>query len=209
MIQLGLATLTLLALGLLPMLGASAAGAEDDHPVVVLDTTAGPITLELDRARAPLTVDNFLKYVDASFYDNTVFHRVIPGFMIQGGGFTEQQGALMEKPTREPIKNESGNGLSNQRGTIAMARTSNPDSATAQFFINLADNSRLDHYGGGYAVFGRVTAGLDAVDRITKIPTGQKEAVVRDPRGNTLRDALDDVPTTTVLIKSARRKPRS
>src|SRR3954466_11435788 len=115
MIQLGLATLTLLALGLLPMLGASAAGAEDDHPVVVLDTTAGPITLELDRAKAPITVDNFLKYVDSGFYDNLIFHRVIPEFMIQGGGKTDKG---PEKETRPPIKNESRNGLSNVRGTI-------------------------------------------------------------------------------------------
>lgn len=206
MIHLGLVTLALLALGLLPMLGVSAAGAEADRPVVVLDTTAGPITLELDRAKAPATVDNFLKYVDANFYDNTVFHRVIPGFMIQGGGFGEQNKALVEKPTREPIKNESGNGLSNQRGTIAMARTSNPNSATAQFFINLVNNTQLDHYGGGYAVFGRVTEGMDIVDQIARTPTGQKEAAIRDPRGNTLRDVLEDVPTTTILIKSARRK---
>ena len=120
------------------MTDASAADSPD-HPVVVLDTTAGPITLELDRAKAPITVDNFLKYVDAGFYDGLIFHRVIPGFMIQGGGINEQ---LQEKTEglRPPIQNEARNGLSNVRGTIAMARTPNPNSATSQFFINLVDN---------------------------------------------------------------------
>ena len=144
----------------LSMTDASAADSPD-HPVVVLDTTAGPITLELDRTKAPITVDNFLKYVDAGFFDGLIFHRVIPGFMIQGGGFNEQ---LQEKSEgmRPPIQNEARNGLSNVRGTIAMARTSNPNSATSQFFINLVDNrSSLDPNpdSAGYAVFGKVICG--------------------------------------------------
>ena len=128
----------LLGLCALSMADASAADSAD-NPVVVLDTTAGPITLELDRAKAPITVDNFLKYVDAGFFDGLIFHRVIPGFMIQGGGFSDK---LEEKTEgmRPPIQNEARNGLSNIRGTIAMARTSNPNSATSQFFINLVDN---------------------------------------------------------------------
>jgi cyclophilin family peptidyl-prolyl cis-trans isomerase len=188
------------ALGVLGLTGGShAAAADADHPTVVLDTTAGPITVELDRARAPITVDNFLKYVDAGFFDGLVFHRVIPGFMIQGGGFTER---LDEKKDglRPPIRNESGNGLSNQRGTIAMARTDDPHSATAQFFINLVDNTNLDNYGGGYAVFGKVTDGMKAVDEIARVPTGRK---------NTPRGPLDDVPVKPMVIKSARRKAGS
>jgi peptidyl-prolyl cis-trans isomerase A (cyclophilin A) len=169
----------------------------DDHPIVVLDTSLGPITLELDRPKAPITVDNFLKYVDDGFYDNTIFHRVISGFMIQGGGFTD---GLQEKPTRDPIKNESGNGLSNLRGTIAMARTNNPNSATAQFFINHKDNVNLDRFGGGYAVFGKVVSGMDAVDAIAKVATGSKNG----PNG-----PMDDVPLKSVYLKSAKRKVKS
>jgi peptidyl-prolyl cis-trans isomerase A (cyclophilin A) len=169
-----------------------------DSPVVVLDTTAGPITVQLDRARAPITVENFLKYVDAGFFDGLVFHRVIPGFMIQGGGMDEQ---LQEKTAgaRPPIMNEARNGLTNARGTIAMARTNDPNSATSQFFINLVDNSRaLDPNPGsaGYAVFGKVVAGMDVVDAIARVPTGRK-------------GPHDDVPLKTIAIKSARRKPSS
>jgi cyclophilin family peptidyl-prolyl cis-trans isomerase len=173
----------------------AAATAEDDHPVVILDTSLGAITLELDRAKAPITVDNFLKYVDAGYYNGLVFHRVIPGFMIQGGGMTE---ALQEKTEgqRGPIKNESGNGLSNVRGTIAMARKPDPNSATSQFFINLADNSRLDHFGGGYTVFGKVTEGMDSVDAIAKTPTARKSD-------------YDDVPVKPISIKSTKRKAKS
>ena len=149
----------------------------DDNPVVVLDTTAGPITLELDRAKAPITVDNFLKYVDKGFYDGLVFHRVIPGFMIQGGGINEQLRGE-DRGERPPIKNEASNGLSNVRGTIAMARTADPNSATSQFFINLVDNSSSSTQPrvGGYAVFGKVIAGMDVVDAIAKVPTGRKSA---------------------------------
>jgi peptidyl-prolyl cis-trans isomerase A (cyclophilin A) len=131
-------------------------------------TSAGDIVIELDAAKAPGTVANFLGYVRSGHYDGTVFHRVIDGFMIQGGGMDAR---LREKPTKAPIKLEAGNGLSNVRGTLAMARTSNPDSATAQFFINVADNPRLDSFGGGYAVFGRVIEGMDVVDRIRAVPT--------------------------------------
>jgi peptidyl-prolyl cis-trans isomerase A (cyclophilin A) len=190
---------SLLALAAVP----SARGADEDHPVVVLDTTLGPITVELDRAKAPITVDNFLKYVDKGFYDGTVFHRVIgppSAFMVQTGGFTENNGVLFEKRKEAlpPIKNESGNGLSNVRGTLAMARTSDPNSATSQFFINLVDNLRLDNAGGGYTVFGKVTSGMDVVDNISKVETGVKP----DSSGR----PLENVPTAPITIKSAKRK---
>jgi peptidyl-prolyl cis-trans isomerase A (cyclophilin A) len=137
---------------------------------VRLATSEGDIVLELDAAKAPKTVDNFLQYVRAGHYDGLIFHRVIDGFMIQGGGYKADLG---EKPTRKPITLESRNGLSNQRGSIAMARTSDPDSATAQFFINVADNLRLDAAEGrdGYAVFGKVSVGMDVVDKIRVVPT--------------------------------------
>ena len=143
---------------------------------VKLETTMGDIVVELDKAKSPKTVDNFVQYVKAGQYDGTVFHRVIDGFMIQGGGMTPD---MQEKPTRAAIPLEAGNGLSNARGTIAMARTAVPDSATAQFFINVADNGFLDHtaptaQGWGYAVFGRVTAGMDVVEKIKAVATGTK-----------------------------------
>jgi len=141
---------------------------------VKLHTNHGVITLELDADKAPVTVENFLGYVKAGHYDNTVFHRVIDGFMIQGGGF---EPGMKQKPTGEQIKNEADNGLKNDRGTIAMARTQAPHSATAQFFINVADNDFLnfrspDLQGWGYCVFGRVTEGMDVVDSIRKVKTG-------------------------------------
>ncbi|CAM5324960.1 peptidylprolyl isomerase [Thauera mechernichensis] len=141
---------------------------------VKLHTNHGVITLELDADKAPVTVANFLAYVEAGHYDNTIFHRVIDGFMIQGGGF---EPGMNQKPTGEQIKNEADNGLKNERGTIAMARTQAPHSATAQFFINVADNDFLNHrspdtQGWGYCVFGRVTEGLDVVDSIRKVKTG-------------------------------------
>jgi peptidyl-prolyl cis-trans isomerase A (cyclophilin A) len=171
-----------------------------DHPIVVLDTTAGPITLELDRVKAPITVDNFLKYVDKGFYDGLVFHRVIPRFMIQGGGMKDVNNTLMEKRDESipAIKNESGNGLSNTPGTIAMARTSNPDSATSQFFINHGTNVKLDGYGGGYAVFGKVIDGMDVVDAIAKTESTTKLDANQMPHEN--------VPVKPIAIKSARRK---
>jgi peptidyl-prolyl cis-trans isomerase B (cyclophilin B) len=142
--------------------------------MIKLHTNHGVITLELDAARAPKTVENFLAYAGAGHYDNTVFHRVIDGFMIQGGGFAP---GMKQKPTRPPVENEAANGLKNLTGTVAMARTNDPHSATAQFFINVADNDFLDFRaasgsGWGYCVFGRVTDGLDVVERIKGVKTG-------------------------------------
>jgi peptidyl-prolyl cis-trans isomerase B (cyclophilin B) len=166
------------------------------NPVVVMKTTAGDVTIELDIDKAPKTVENFLAYVDAGFYDNTLFHRVIKGFMIQGGGFTK---GMKQKETRPPIENEATNGLKNDRGTIAMARTSFPHSATSQFFINLVDNNFLNHTaeterGWGYCVFGRVSSGMDVVDAIASVPTGA-------------RFGHGDVPLEDVTIVSIRRQP--
>jgi peptidyl-prolyl cis-trans isomerase B (cyclophilin B) len=144
--------------------------------MVKLHTSVGTITLELDSKKAPQTVRNFLDYVAAGHYDNTVFHRVIDGFMIQGGGF---EPGMKQKPARDPIQNEADNGLKNEAGTIAMARTSDPHSATAQFFINVADNAFLDYTsasanGWGYCVFGKVVEGMDVVDKIRTVATGNK-----------------------------------
>jgi len=174
-------------------LAAPAIQAEDKHPVVILDTSFGPIILELDAEKAPKSVENFLKYVDSGFYDNLVFHRVIPKFMIQGGGMDAEMNEK-EEGKRGPIKNESGNGLSNKRGSIAMARTQDLDSATCQFYINLKDNDFLDE--GRYAVFGRVVEGLDVVDKIATVDTGN-------------RGIHRNVPIKPVVIKSARRKPKA
>ncbi|HEX5355163.1 MAG TPA: peptidylprolyl isomerase [Aquabacterium sp.] len=171
----------------LALFGAQLAWAQN----VKIATNLGDIVVQLDAAKAPKTVDNFVQYVKAGHYNGTVFHRVIDGFMIQGGGMTPD---LKEKPTRAPIPLESRNGLSNARGTIAMARTNVPDSATAQFFINVKDNNFLDSSrapdGNGYAVFGKVVSGMDVVDKIRKVETGQK-----GPYG--------DVPVQPVIIKSA------
>ncbi|HKX40791.1 MAG TPA: peptidylprolyl isomerase [Burkholderiaceae bacterium] len=158
---------------------------------VKLATSAGDIVIELDKAKAPKTVDNFVQYVKDGYYNGTVFHRVIPGFMIQGGGMTAD---MKEKTTRAPIPLESRNGLSNLRGTVAMARTQDPSSATSQFFINVQDNARLDaanaRDGNGYAVFGKVISGMDVVDKIRVVPTGS-------------RGMHDDVPLTPVTINKA------
>lgn len=154
---------------------------------VKLSTSAGDIVVELDAAKAPKSVANFVQYVKAGHYSNTVFHRVIDSFMIQGGGMTAD---LAEKPTRAPIALEAGNGLSNLRGTLAMARTGVPDSATSQFFINVVDNPRLDTAGGGYAVFGKVVEGMDVVDKIRMVPVGNK-------------GPYQNVPVTPVVIKQA------
>lgn len=142
-----------------------------DNPMVLMHTTAGDIRIELYPEQAPQTVANFLDYVRSDFYDGTIFHRVIPGFVIQGGGFTAQ---YQHKPTQPPIENEADNGLTNERGTLSMARTSDPDSATSQFFINLSDNPPLNQAPGhpGYAVFGKVVEGMDVVDEIAAEPTG-------------------------------------
>ena len=162
-----------------------------DTPKVIFSTTLGNFMIELYPGKAPITVKNFLAYVDAEYFDNTVFHRVIPGFMIQGGGFTEQ---MQKKPTQPPIKNEAKNGLKNKRGTLSMARTGVVDSATAQFFINLKDNVFLDHGSRdfGYAVFARVIAGMEVIETIAAVPTGNK-------------GSYQNAPKTPVVIKSARR----
>lgn len=164
------------------------------NPVVLLETTSGDILIELYPDKAPKTVENFLQYVDSGFYKNTIFHRVIPGFMIQGGGYTIR---MDEKETQAPIENEANNGVSNERGTIAMARTMDPHSATAQFFINLVDNEFLDFkseslQGWGYCAFGKVTEGMDVVDKIAKVKTKSQ-------------GPHDDVPVDLVIITSASR----
>ena len=161
---------------------------------VTIETSLGTMKASLDEEKAPLTVANFLRYVDAGFYDGTIFHRVIPNFMIQGGGFTPD---MRQKPTQTPVKNEAANGLRNDRGTLAMARTMVVDSATSQFFINHRDNDFLNFrasnpQGFGYAVFGKLTEGLDVLDRIAAVPTGNV-----GPHG--------DVPREPVVIVSIRR----
>jgi cyclophilin family peptidyl-prolyl cis-trans isomerase len=168
-------------------------GSGGKGPVVLIETTKGDIKVQLFEDKAPITVKNFMQYVEDKHYDGTIFHRVIKGFMIQGGGFDQ---LMREKPTRAPIKNESANGLSNKRGTIAMARTAIPDSATAQFYINVVDNQSLDRRsardGVGYCVFGEVIAGMDVVDAIVSVKTGEKSG-------------MDDVPLEPIVIKSIRK----
>jgi peptidyl-prolyl cis-trans isomerase B (cyclophilin B) len=168
------------------------AEAADKNPVVVIDTSKGTIKVELYQDKAPITVKNFLQYVDDKHYDGTIFHRVISDFMIQGGGF---EPGLKEKKSNDPIKNESSNGLSNERGTIAMARTGEPDSATAQFYINVKDNPNLDKAKArdkvGYCVFGKVIEGMDIVDKIKEVKTHSAKG-------------MDDVPVDDVTIKSVR-----
>jgi peptidyl-prolyl cis-trans isomerase B (cyclophilin B) len=179
---------TALALGLL----AGTSLAQDKNPVVEMDTSLGKIKIELFAGKAPVTVKNFLSYVDKKFYDGTIFHRVIPNFMVQGGGM---EPGLKEKQTGDPIKNEASNGLSNKRGTLAMARTSEPDSATAQFFINVKDNTFLDRANAadkvGYAVFGQVISGMDIVDKIRQVETGN-------------RGVHQNVPLQDVVVRSVR-----
>ncbi len=177
------------------MLLATAGSALADNPKVRMETTEGTITMELYPDKAPKSVENFLAYVDEGYYDGTVFHRVIDGFMIQGGGFT---GDLQKKPTKDAIENEADNGLKNERGTIAMARTGDPHSATAQFFINHKDNDFLNHSGKnprgwGYAVFGKVTDGMEVVDKIATTPTGGKGPFPTD------------VPKSTIVIEKVTR----
>ncbi len=163
------------------------------NPVVLVETNMGNFKIELFEDKAPITVKNFLQYVEDKHYDGTIFHRVISDFMIQGGGF---EPGMKEKKTRDPIKNESNNGLSNVKYTVAMARTPQPNSATAQFFINVKDNTFLDKAkardGVGYCVFGRVIEGTDVIDKIKDVPTGSVKG-------------HDDVPTKDVVIKSVRR----
>ncbi|TMH23415.1 MAG: peptidyl-prolyl cis-trans isomerase [Betaproteobacteria bacterium] len=162
--------------------------------MVILHTNYGKIALELDQEHAPKTVANFLDYVRAGHFSNTLFHRVIDGFMIQGGGFTPD---FQPKPTGAPIENEAGNGLKNQRYTVAMARTNDPHSATAQFFINVADNDFLNHRsrdanGWGYCVFGRVVAGTDVVDRIKDVPTGNRGMHQNVPKQDVLIERAEE-----------------
>lgn len=169
--------------------------AQEPKPQVRVQTSQGELLLELEPDKAPKTVANFLRYVDEGFYDNTTFHRVIAGFMIQGGGYTRD---YQRKSTHEPIPNEADNGLKNQRGTVAMARTSDPNSATAQFFINHADNSFLNHRdksrkGWGYTVFGRVIEGMEVVDRIATSATGAGGPFPQD------------VPKTPIVIEKVER----
>jgi len=186
--------IALVGLSLLTVpLGAGAA----DTVRVRLATNLGAIVLELDRGRAPITVANFLTYVEDGFYDGTIFHRVLGDFVIQGGGFTEE---MRQKRTNSPVRNESDNGLSNERGTVAMARTQDPHSATSQFFINVVDNPMLDHGAQGegawgYAVFGRVVGGMDVVDEIRTVPTGR-------------HGMFQDVPQSPVIIESAHVEDR-
>ena len=186
--SLGLATLLVAGSG-------QAAPKAAKGPIVEFVTSQGNIRIQLDAKKAPVSTKNFLAYVKSGHYKGTIFHRVIPGFMVQGGGFTP---GMQEKRTRAAIKNEGGNGLRNARGTLAMARTSDPHSATSQFFINVANNRFLDRDesrdGAGYAVFGRVIKGMDVVDKIVAMPT-------------TTRGGHSDVPTTAIVIKSARVLP--
>jgi len=194
----------LLSFAFLSLVAASCEGepSSEKKPVVIMETSMGTIKIELDAEKAPITVKNFLSYVDDKFYDGTIFHRVIEDFMIQGGGF--QQDGYKEKKTKAGIKNESKNGLSNVRGSIAMARTNDPDSATGQFFINSVDNSRkLDAAalrGVGYAVFGKVIEGQDVVDKIRAVKTGVRELTTPQGKG-----PFEDVPLEDVVIKSVRR----
>ena len=174
------------AIGLTTALLMSTSSFAESAPQVKFQTSLGDFTVEVYPDKAPKTVENFLQYVKDKFYDGTIFHRVIGNFMVQGGGFTP---AMQQKPTRDPVPLEAKNGLKNDRGTIAMARTSNPNSATAQFFVNVVDNNGLNAPspdGFGYTVFGKVTSGMDTIDKIRAAPTGQR-----------------DVPTTQIIINSA------
>lgn len=192
-------TLRLLCGACLLLLATAGAWAEGEekaagNPVVVMTTGQGTIEIELFPDKAPISVENFLRYVDKAYYDGTIFHRVIEGFMIQGGGLTEQ---MTRKPAGDQIKNEADNGLKNTTGTIAMARTGKVDSATSQFFINTFENAMLDHKGPGskfgYAVFGKVVSGMNVVRKIEGTPTSS-------------RGSMGDVPVETILIESIKRK---
>ena len=186
------------ALLLLPFLAALTATAQETNPIVVVKTSMGSFNIELYPDKAPATVKNFLMYVDEGFYAGTLFHRVIDGFMIQGGGLDKE---MNRKKTGDPIVNEAGNKLKNAVGTVAMARTGEPNSATAQFFVNVNDNTPLDYRdssreGIGYCVFGKVVQGMDVVNRIKAVPTGVK-------------NGMRDVPVTPVVIESITRAKAS
>jgi peptidyl-prolyl cis-trans isomerase A (cyclophilin A) len=163
--------------------------------MIRFETTLGEFTVELFEKEAPVTVANFLKYIDDGFFDGTIFHRIVPGFVIQGGGFTED---MSQKRTNPTIKNEADNGLKNERGTLSMARTNDINSATSQFFVNLKDNVALDNSRGnfGYAVFGKVTQGMDVIDQIAAVETGR-------------RKGYEDVPVEAVVMTSVRRLPKN
>jgi cyclophilin family peptidyl-prolyl cis-trans isomerase len=204
--------------GICPVGTSVSQAAQAQNPIVTIETSKGLITIELFADKAPATVANFLKYVDSGFYENTVFHRVIgpnerqpEGFMIQGGGFVNGK-PLQEKQASETIKNEATNKLTNLRGTLAMARTPDPDSASAQFFINLSDNDFLNHRSTkpeefGYAVFGKVLEGMDVVDSIARVETGRSTVMARGQGGRLSPAPFEDVPTEAVVILSAKRKP--
>jgi peptidyl-prolyl cis-trans isomerase A (cyclophilin A) len=159
--------------------------------MIRFETSLGDFTIEFYEKEAPESVANFMRYIDDSFFDGTIFHRIVPGFVIQGGGFTED---MSQKRTKPPVKNEADNGLKNSRGTLSMARTNDINSATSQFFVNLKDNDFLDHSRGnfGYAVFARVTQGMEVIDKIAAVETGR-------------RRGFDDVPLEAVIMKSVRR----
>jgi len=182
-------TVLIFAFHLAPSPAMAGAPKTSEGPKVAIETTLGTFVVELNAKLAPISTANFLNYVDEGFYTGTIFHRVIRGFMIQGGGFTPD---LKKKATKPPIKLEAGNGISNKRGTIAMARTMVRDSATSQFFINVVDNGRLDNAGGGYAAFGFVVKGMEVVDKIRAVATTRN-----GPHAN--------VPAKPVIIKSAKR----
>lgn len=184
----------------------SAASLTVAGPKVLLKTNKGEITIELDSEKAPESAKNFLAYVNDGFFNKTVFHRVMPDFMVQGGGFElKEDGTIEQKPTKAPIQNEAKNGLKNARGTVAMARTGDPHSATAQFFINHVDNDNLDYPsfdGWGYAVFGKVIKGLDVVDKIAEAETTTKALKARS--GDQTREApMENVPVENIVIESA------
>lgn len=206
--------LALISLALFPALALCEPAKEAEKPTasavakaskVRLKTNKGDIVIALNAEKAPITVANFLSYVSKKHYDGTVFHRVIEGFMIQGGGFAVEGKNLVEKESGKGIKNEGQNGLSNERGTIAMARTSDPDSAKAQFFINVNNNAMLDYpSNGGYAVFGKVIEGMDVVDKIKAVPTGTATLTMRHPMtGAKMEAPSQDVPTENVVITAA------
>lgn len=175
------------------------------NPIVLMKTSMGSVKIELFEDKAPVTVKNFLGYVDDKYFDGTVFHRVIKGFMIQGGGF-EAAVPIKQKPTKDPIINESENGLKNDRGTLAMARTNDPNSATSQFFINVVDNAFLNRTPGnpGYAVFGKVVEGMDVVDKIRGVKTGMSPAI-SVYQGKEVKQQFQDVPEKNVVIESITR----
>ena len=191
----------------------SAPGDQPAGPRVTFETSDGSFVLELDPVNAPISTKNFLSYVNDGFYDGTIFHRVIDGFMIQGGGFELIDGKGSQKETKAPIKNEAKNGLKNLRGSISMARTNNPDSATSQFFINVVDNPGLDPKSAlnpqgfspdGYAVFGKIVDGMETIDKIRQSETGRKRMMARTPSGELMETTMSDAPLRNALIKSAR-----